>query len=374
MLKFKNKKASINFLSDYLSKQIQINQLPKRTLGKTGLNVSIFSLGGQGSLESQGTTQNNINIIRRAYDLGVNYFDTSPEYDDSELSYGLALEDIRDNVYLATKSKERDYDGVMRDFENSLKKLKTDYIDIYQIHNLTSKDDINYICNNALKAFINLKEQGVVKNIGITGHENPEILLDIMKRYQFDTVLCPVNICDKAMNISFLNTVVEEANNQNMGIIGMKVLSQGHFFENYMNLETLLKYPLSYNIDNIIVGCDDLYQLEKNIDIVSNFINYNQEDLEKIEKKYFGFKRFICFFREEFGGYRSKDSLVQTKKILDLDEARKRFDISKHRFCCVCGNEETVRSSEPKKTVMVKNCYSCQNKKVGSEETTLNEI
>ncbi len=153
--------------------------MPKRKLGKTGYDVGVFSLGGQGSLETQ---KGNIDIIIRAYELGVNYFDTSPIYGPSEDLYGKALAGFRNKIFLATKTEKRDRDGALKDIEKSLKRLKTDYIDLWQIHHLENHDEINKICgkNGALKALLEMKEQGVVKFLGITGHEDPKPLLEIL--------------------------------------------------------------------------------------------------------------------------------------------------------------------------------------------------
>jgi aryl-alcohol dehydrogenase-like predicted oxidoreductase len=145
-------------------------QIPTRKLGKTEFDVPILSLGGQGSLESQGNMKNCVKIIRRAYELGVCYCDSSPIYKDSELYYGEALDGIRKKVFLASKSDDRTRDGSLKLIEKSLKRLRTDYLDLWQIHHLDNISDVNQVSrkDGALQAFVEMKEQKVVRFIGFT--------------------------------------------------------------------------------------------------------------------------------------------------------------------------------------------------------------
>jgi len=222
----------MNWFNNFKYSQLKSSEMPKRKLGKTNYDVSLFSLGGQGSLETHGGEKNSIDIIQRAYELGVNYFDTSPVYGPSEDYYGKALKGIRSKIFLATKTNKRDRDGSLKEIEKSLKRLKTDHIDLWQIHHLDKISEVNQVSkkDGALQALLEMQEQGVVKHLGITGHENPNILLEMMKRHNFDTVLCPINACDKNMKNPFLSTVVKKADKQNMGIVGMKIFSQGYIF------------------------------------------------------------------------------------------------------------------------------------------------
>lgn len=287
--------------------------MPKRRLGKTGYDVSLFALGGQGSLESQGNEKNCIEIIQRAYELGVNYFDTSPIYDDSELYYGKALKNFRNKIFLATKTDKRDRDGSLREIEKSLKRLKTDYIDLWQIHHLKNIDEVNKVTNKngALQALIEMQEQGVVKHLGITSHTHPSTLQEAAKRHPFDTILCPINSGDKSMKDSFINTIVQEANQKNMGIIGMKVFSQGYIFHPQGIVTTWepISYALSQPVSTIIVGIDTLEQLEENISVVKNFRKLLPKELRKIEEKTKPYIKRACFFRREFGDYDSREKL-----------------------------------------------------------------
>jgi len=294
-------------------KKANINsKMPKRELGKTSYKVSILSMGGQGALED-GTKDDSISIIKRAYDLGINYFDTSPIYGDSEKHYGKVLKGIRKNVFLATKTDDRTRDGSLRLLERSLKRLNTDYIDLWQIHHLDDSDDISSICSKkgSLQALIEMKEQKVVKYLGFTGHEIPDVLIKMSKQHLFDTVLCPVNAADKNMNKSFISDVLPVAKDQNMGIIGMKVFSQGYMFhpKGIKTAWELISYALSQDVSTIIVGHNTIEELEENVAIAKSFYQLLNKQQEEIEEKTKDYLKRACFFRKEYGGYNSKKKI-----------------------------------------------------------------
>ena len=290
-------------------------KMPKRPLGSMDYQCGILSLGGQGSLETQGGEKNCIEIIRRAYDLGINYFDTSPVYGPSEDFYGEALNGIRSEVFLATKTHERDRDASLRLIEKSLKRLNTDYIDLWQIHHLEDIENVNLATadDGALQAMLEMQEQGVVKHLGITGHERIEPLLEIMKRHDFDSVLCPVNATDVHAKKPFIDSVVSEANKQKMAVIGMKVFSQGFLFhpEGITTPWEALSYSMSQPVSTVIVGIDTLGQLEEDVSIARSFVELDEEQRKRIEKLT-GEKKNVRrgnFFRSEYGGYDSREKL-----------------------------------------------------------------
>lgn len=295
-------------------KTSQINkEMPKRKLGKTGYQVGIFSLGGQGALEYDNTKENSLNIIRRAYELGINYFDTSPIYGNSEEYYGEALKDIRNKVFLASKTDDRTRDGSLKLIERSLKRLNTDYLDLWQIHHLDDSEEVLEVDkkSGALQALIEMKEQKVVKFLGFTGHQNPDLLISIAKRYPFDTALFPVNAADVNMKKSFIRDFLPIAQDQGMGIIGMKVFSQGYLFHP-KGIKTpweAIAYSLSQDVSTIIVGHNSVEQLEENVSIAKSFHKLSSEQQKEIEEKTKDYLKRACFFREEYGGYDSKEKL-----------------------------------------------------------------
>lgn len=288
--------------------------IPKRPLGNTGFIVPILSLGGQGSLEQQGGEANCIKIIVRAYELGIRYFDTSPIYGPSEDYYGEAFKEIpRKKSFLATKTDDRTRDGSLKFMEKSLKRLRTDYVDLWQIHHLGSMDELDEATKDggALEALIQMQEQGVIKNLGITGHEDPKVLIEAMRRHKFDTILCPVNAADKNMASPFIDTAVRSARRRGMGVIGMKVFAQGYVFKKHgvTTAWEALTYAMSQPVSTVIVGIDTIGQLEENVSIAKSFKQLSPGQMNYIESLTKSYTRRACFFRKEFGGYDSKDRL-----------------------------------------------------------------
>lgn len=299
-----------------LEKRIPI---PKRKLGRTGVEVTAIGLGGQGSLESQGGEKNCIEIIRRAIDLGINYFDTSPVYGPSELYYGKALGKDRKRIFLATKSDKRDRDGALRDIEKSLKRLRTDHVDLWQIHHLESREEVDKVTgkDGALQAFIEMKDQKVTRFIGFTGHEEPTPLVEISKRHNFDTVLCALNAADRHVKPSFIEKMLPVAQAQGLGVIGMKVLAQGFIFhpEGVTTTWEPIHYTLSLPVSTIILGCDNVAQLEENVGVVKLFRKLSDGEMREIENKTKGYLKRAAFFRSKFGGYDSRDKLGEPYSI-----------------------------------------------------------
>jgi hypothetical protein len=291
------------------------NKIPTRKLGKTGFDVTIIGLGGQGSLETQGNEKNCVEIIEKAYELGINYFDTSPIYNKSEEYYGKAIPSFRKKIFLATKTDDRTRDGSLKFLEKSLKRLKTDYIDLWQIHHLDRMEEVDEVTSKggALEALIEMKEQGVVRHLGFTGHENPKILVEMSERFDFDTVLCALNAADRNVDPSFIDTLLPVAERKKLGVIGMKVFAQGYIFDKSQNGITTtwepIHYVLSLPVSTIIVGIDSPAQLEENVIIAKGFSQLSGKQMREIEAKTKHYVRRAAFFRSKFGGYSSKDKL-----------------------------------------------------------------
>src|SRR5712671_2558393 len=147
------------------------NVLPQRPLGSTGKDVSLLGLGGEGILRTHGETAKAVQVIHRALDSGINYFDTAPAYASSRDYYGAALGERRRQIFLASKTHDRSCDGSLRLLDDSLVRLRTDYLDLWQLHDLRTKADLNQIFarDGALQA----REAGRVRFVGLTGHHSP---------------------------------------------------------------------------------------------------------------------------------------------------------------------------------------------------------
>src|SRR4051794_4979895 len=189
--------------------------LPRRPLGSTGRDVTIFGLGGEGVLRTHGRQKEAVRVIERALDLGVTYFDTAPAYASSMDYYGACLGERRRDIFLASKTHDRSRSGSLRLLDDSLRRIRTDHLDLWQLHDLRTKEDLAQIFGKggALEALIEARAAGRVRHLGLTGHHDPAILLEAMRRFAFDTVLVAVNAADRH-RLPFLSTVVAEAARQ----------------------------------------------------------------------------------------------------------------------------------------------------------------
>jgi uncharacterized protein len=272
--------------------------MPKRRLGKTECIVSLFALGGQGIIEAHRKLFHlnpSIEIINHAIDSGVNYIDTSALYGGglSEERIGKVMRTRRNEVFLATKTHDRTYDGTLRLAEQSLKRLQTDHIDLYQLHNIRLHEDLDtaFSSNGAIRAMERLKNEGVIRFIGITGHRDPDILLRGIKEYPFDTILMSLNAGDihyKPFQTELLKTAVEK----DMGIIAMKVTGKNRLFrdDGLKSMEDALEYVYSFPVSTAVVGISAIHELEENVAITKNFQGRLSSDrlaaIEKLTKHY----------------------------------------------------------------------------------------
>ena len=251
--------------------------------------MGLFSLGGEATVELASKPDEAEAIINRAIDLGVNYIDTAPAYGSggSETNIGRVMAYRRDEVFLATKTADRTYDGTMRLLEQSLNRLQTDHLDLYQLHNVRLDRDVEQALGpgGAVQAMEQMKEQGVIKNIGITGHRDPTVLLTAIREYRFDCVLMALNAADPHYN-SFRNILLPEAVERDMGIIAMKVTARGRIFDDgcLTSMGQDLTYVLSLPVSTTIVGISTLEELEEDVAIARRFEALSTEEMQSIEQ------------------------------------------------------------------------------------------
>src|SRR4030042_5697563 len=170
-------------------------KIQKRPLGKTGVNVTLLGLGGEGVLRTFGYDDEACALINRALDLGINYFESARAYSGSESYYGKALRERRKKIFLTSKSHARDRKGALEHLQETLKNMKTDHLDLWQMHDIRTDDDVKEIFGprGAIEAFAEAKQKGLIRFIGVTGHHSPELLKKCISLFDFDTVLLPVN-------------------------------------------------------------------------------------------------------------------------------------------------------------------------------------
>ncbi len=290
-------------------------QLPQRPFGATGEMVGIYSLGAQATVEQVGMKEQAIEIVNKCIDLGINYIDTSAWYGmdgnsgegdhlrgTSERHVGEVMKMRRNEVFLATKTHDRSYDGAMRHLESSLKNLQTDVIDLWQIHNIKGgeKEDIDYIFSDdgCLKALIKAREEKVVRFLGITGHADPAPMKELVERYPFDAVLMALNAADKHYN-SFIDKLLPTAVEKRMGIIGMKIPARDRIFSQggIITMKEAMSYTMSLPVSTIIVGIDRIAELEENIRIAREFEPLTAEEMLAIEDKVKPFYKHLMFYK-----------------------------------------------------------------------------
>lgn len=242
-----------------------------RVLGKAGAHVEAVSLGGEGVLRTRGRSREAVPMVLEALRLGVRYCDTAPAYDGSQDYYGEAFRQApgaRERVFLASKTHERKGARALRLLDDSLRRLGTDRLDLWQMHDLRTEEDLDamFAPGGALEAAEEARRAGKLRFVGLTGHQDPEILLAAMRRYAFDTVLLPVNPADPA-RLPFVSTVILEARRQGMGVIGMKVLAAGMLVsEGAATAEECIRYAMAH-ADTLIIGCSSLDEVRANLDV-----------------------------------------------------------------------------------------------------------
>ncbi|CEN86040.1 aldo/keto reductase ferredoxin [[Clostridium] sordellii] len=243
-----------------------------RVLGKTNLKINRIGFGG---IPIQRVTQQDTNkIIDELINQGINFIDSARGYTVSEEYIGNAIEGKRDNFILASKSMSRTYEDMLKDVDITLKNFKTDYIDLYQLHNVKSDEYENIFNDNmAYKALLDCKSQGKIKNIGITSH-SIDTIKKAVRDEKFDTIQFPYNIVEDQADEIF-----REAHKRNIGIIVMKPLAGGAI----NNAKLAIKYILSKEyIDVVIPGMDSVDQVLENISVLEN-LDIDKEDELKIE-------------------------------------------------------------------------------------------
>ncbi len=293
-----------SFLKDMLARTYNLNS-NRRVLGKTGEEINLVSLGGEITVANLDKQEEAVKIINRAIDLGVNYIDTAPAYKDgdSESNIGKVMKNRREEVFLASKTHKRSYSETMELIESSLNRLQTDYLDLYQVHNIRTEQDLLEIFseNGAIKALEELKDQDVIRNIGITGHKDPEILLKGIKEYDFDTALISMNAADIHYK-SFQEALLEELIERDMGIIGMKVLGRGKLVsENGLDsIREALYYVWSLPLTTTIIGIGSLEELEENVELARKFEILSVDEMLEIEAKIEEFEEKGNFFKYDW--------------------------------------------------------------------------
>jgi len=268
--------------------------LPTRKLGRTGVDVSVLCLGGWHIGAVKGDAEA-IRIMHAAIGEGLTFFDNAWDYHDghAEEVMGKALkqDNKRKQVFLMTKNCERDYAGSMKDLEESLRRLQTDHLDLWQFHEMVYDNDPDWIFEKgAVKAALEARKAGKVRFIGFTGHKDPRIHLKALaKQFDWDTAQMPINVLDASYR-SFQKEVVPVCLKKNVGVIGMKGLAGGYpqgalLAEAGLTAEECYRYCLSLPISTQVVGITSMEQLMADVKLARGFKPMTKAEMDALREK-----------------------------------------------------------------------------------------
>jgi len=286
------------------------SMLPLRRLIRNGEKVTTFCLGGW----HLGNTNDPLiaeRMVERSMEMGVRFFDSARVYNEggSEKFLGQFLvPKYRDEIFLMTKSHAKNAEDATKHLEQSLSALKTDRLDLWQIHTITTPEDVdNRIKNGVLDVFLNAKEKGKTRYIGFTGHTSPDTNLHFLKRLdelgvEMDTSQMPLNIMDPSFE-SFQNKVLPVLLEREYGVIAMKTMAGGSIMgrridttpewiktemipdvvrETGLSLADLHRYVYALPVSSLVSGCNDLEQMEHNISVLQNLKNISMTEMEQL--------------------------------------------------------------------------------------------
>lgn len=259
--------------------------MPTVTLGKSGLRVSRFCLGGY-HMRVKGE-EYAIKLIQRAVDLGVTFFDSAALYHNggSDETYGKALQGRRDKVVLMSKAHLYSYDEAMGQLEKTLRSMKTDHLDLWQCHQVSTQAEVDQILGpkGSLEAFVKAKKEGKVRHIGFTGHRDPNVHQRLLASFDgWETVQMPINLIDPHY-LSFRENVLPKARAKGLGVIAMKSNAMGQITaQSVAKIEDCLRFTLSQDIDVLVSGVETIEQLEQNVGLVKAFSKMKPAEVSEL--------------------------------------------------------------------------------------------
>lgn len=265
--------------------------IPLRPLGRTGVDVTAIGLGGYhlGMIPDDNEA---VRLIHESIDAGITFLDNAWEYHDgrSEELMGKAIKDRRSEVFLMTKvcTHGRDRHEAMRQLEDSLRRLKTDYLDLWQVHELAYDNDpeLHFAKGGVIEALEQARQEGKVRYIGFTGHKSPEIHLKMLAyEYEFDACQMPLNCMDATFR-SFETLVLPELLKQGIAVIGMKSLGGGGDMvkAGAVKAEDALRYVMSLPITTLVSGIDSSKILRQNLSVARDFQPMTEQEMETLRE------------------------------------------------------------------------------------------
>jgi len=258
-----------------LGKTSTPGDIPKRTLGKTGERVTMIGLGGWhvGRIKEEAVA---LRTIHRALDLGITFFDTAFSYQDgvSEERLGKGLGGKRDTIFLMTKDAKRKKADALAHLHESLRRLRTDHVDLWQFHSIQTVEDVETLFgpDGAMEAAEQAKREGKIRYVGITGHYDPYVHLKALDYHEvLDTMQMPINPVD-LHDLSFTRLVLPKLVEYNLGVLAMKTLAMGNIVTHgAATVEECLRYAWSLPISVLVSGCDSPEHVTLNVAAAQSF-------------------------------------------------------------------------------------------------------
>jgi len=281
-----------------IKRNYTMGKLEKRSLGNTGEMLSMIGFGG--ILVMNATPDDASSIVKLAIDAGVNYFDVSPSYGDAEIKLGQALEPYRKNVFLSCKTDGRKKEDSRKELEQSLKNMRTDHFDLYQLHAVTTIADVNTILGKggAIETCLEARKEGKIRFIGFSAH-SVEAATALINGFNFDTIMFPFNLYSWYAG-NFGPQVLALAQEKKMGIIALKAMAKEPWpqnadhskfkkcwyepFSNEEDILTGLRFTLSHPISSAIPpGEEELFRMALNLR--DKIKPLNKEEIEIIKTR-----------------------------------------------------------------------------------------
>ncbi|MBW2601900.1 MAG: aldo/keto reductase [Deltaproteobacteria bacterium] len=260
-------------------------------------------LGGEGVLRTHGRNTEARIVIEEAIARGITYFDSAHVYADSELYYGYVWRErpeVRGRVFQTSKSATRNRNGALADLESTLERMGTDYLDLWQIHDVRTQEDLDRISapGGALEAFVEAKSSGKVKYVGVTGHHDPNILTQAVEMWPVDAVMMPVNPVEAVLG-GFLTSTLPAAKRKEIAVIGMKILGGSLYLDPLLNIpaEALLRFALSFDVTVAIVGCSTRSEVSMLADVKNKMAPLSETEFSDIEDRFRPYLKQLAFYR-----------------------------------------------------------------------------
>ena len=258
-------------------------RLPRRPLGRTGLNVTILGLGCAAMGSGRYSVDEGATVVDACLDEGINYIDCASTYGDAEVKLGAVMKRRRNEAIITTKTLKRGREEAWEEINTSLERLNTDSVDLLQLHAINSFEDLDRITarDGSLGAVLRAKEEGMASHIGISGHTRPEVIVEALNRYPFETTLVPLSSTDKLVH-DFGETLFPLAQDRKFGVIAMKVLAAGRVTQ---HAQESIRYSLTLPISTAIVGMATVGEVKQNVRVAQAFSPMSHDEMKTLEER-----------------------------------------------------------------------------------------